>query len=162
MLHEFEEIIFMNVWMRHNKEFLVLNYPRISKYIVNNIGDISTSAFSVAVFEEFILISMITLYTYLSSDYNLWTGLFMAFFIHLIIHLIQFLILRKYIPAIITTIICIPYCILTLLHIYSIEAFTTIAFITWTLIGIFITGVNLKIVHKIALLFDNKIKSIKN
>lgn len=157
MIHDFEEIIFFKTWIIKNKTGLSQRFPRISKRFLPRYENLSITAFSLAVFEEFILLSVITVLSVLFEHYFLWLGVFMGFFIHSIIHFIQWLILRKYIPAIYTTIISLVYCALSLKLILKENFFTASEIILCTFIGFILVGVNLLFAHKLAKWFDRKI-----
>lgn len=160
MIHEFEEIILMNCWMKKKQEYLILKHPILSKYTIKKMKAISTAAFALAVFEEYIILVTITLSAIYFNFYNLWIGVFMAFFFHLIIHILQWLVVRIYIPSIVSSFVCIPFCIYTFKRII----FTTDidSLVVWTLIGILIVAFNLNLAHKIAKKFDDKIININN
>ena len=65
--------------------------------------------------------------------------------IHLVIHLIQFLVWRRYIPAILTTLICLPYCIWA---IRETSLFLTLKELSqYAITGLIIGGINLIAMH---------------
>lgn len=159
MLHEFEEIIFLKHWINKNKAFLSEKYPKISKRFFSHFENLSTSAFTVAVAEEFILLSVITIVSVVFDIYLLWLGVFMGFFSHLFTHLMQWVILRRYIPAIYTTFISLLYCILSLNYMINNDIFQVKEILLWTVIGFTFVAVNLLLAHKLAFWFDKKIKN---
>ena len=57
MLHDFEEIIFVEWWVNKNKEVLLKRFPRVAKMY----SGLSTIAFALAVSEEYIILLLITL-----------------------------------------------------------------------------------------------------
>jgi hypothetical protein len=162
MLHEFEEIIFLPGWSRKNKHLLSSRFPKPSKYILHKIGDISTSAFVLAVFEQYIIVLLITISAIYFDFYNLWTGMFMAFFVHLIMHVIQWLIVRKYVPFIVTTILCLPYCMYVFQTLLAMKGMDCKTIVCWTVIGVVAMTLNLMLVHKIAAVFDKYHRENKN
>lgn len=113
MFHDFEEIIFFKTWLAINKCELAHKFPNISKKFIPHLESISTSSFALAVAEEFILISILSLWAVCNERYELWFGVFVGFSIHILIHIIQWLIYRKYIPCIVTSFLVLPYCIYT-------------------------------------------------
>jgi hypothetical protein len=154
MIHEFEEIIFLPDWLRKNKNLLAGRFPKLSKYILHKIGNISTSAFALAVFEEYIIVLLITISAIYFDFHNLWTGMFMAFFVHLIIHVVQWLIVRKYVPFIVTTVLCLPYCMYVSKTLLAMKGMDCKIMVFWTVIGVVVMTLNLILVHKIAAIFD--------
>jgi hypothetical protein len=156
MIHEFEEIIFLPGWLQKNKNSLADRFPKLSKYALNKMGDISTSAFALAVFEEYIIVLLITASAIHFDFYGLWTGMVAAFSIHLIIHIIQWLIIRKYVPFILTSIVCLPYCIYVFNILATEQQTDSQTMVFWTVIGIVATASNLLLAHKIANAFDKR------
>lgn len=156
MLHEFEEIIFLKPWVGKNGAYLSTRFPKLAKRFLPRFENMSVSAFTVAVAEEFILLSIVTIASVLLDNYLLWFGVFMGFFIHLLMHLAQWLILRKYIPVIYTTIISLLYCLFSLRYILKENLFLIHEIIIWTFIGFGIVALNLLLAHKLAAWFDKK------
>ena len=159
MFHDFEEIIFFKNWITKNKKTLSEKFPKLSKRFLVHFENLSVQAFSIAVAEEFILLSIVTVLSVIFDSYLLWLGIFMGFFIHLLVHLIQWIVFRKYIPAIYTSIISLIYCIFSLNFILKNNLFEVKEIIIWSFIGFGIVVVNIFFVHKLAYIFDNKQKT---
>ncbi|MFT8390990.1 MAG: HXXEE domain-containing protein [Sporolactobacillus sp.] len=145
IFHDFEEIIFMQPWIGKNKIYLGERFPKLSKRIVLHFEKITTSSFALGVAEEYSLLTIVTVISYMTHWYSLWLGLFMAFTFHLIIHCLQALMVRKYVPALITSIICLPICLSIIQHIILSFSWYTIFF--YSLAGIIIMVVNLLLIH---------------
>lgn len=158
MLHEFEEIIFFKPWVRENSDYLQKRVPKPARRLLSHLENLSVPAFTVAVAEEFILLSVITIVSIMFDSYLLWLGVFMGFFIHLLIHFVQWIILRRYIPVIVTTFISLIYCGFSLIYILEKGIFQITEVILWTVIGFIIIAINLLFAHKLAEWFDKKIK----
>jgi hypothetical protein len=158
MFHDFEEIIFFKPWVTKNKELLRSRFPIITSKFLPRFGSLSTSGFALAVAEEFIVLCIITYTSVYFNYYAIWLAAFMAFFIHLFIHLIQWIILKTYIPAIVTTIISLPYCFYTFSKIIGSNMFRVTEIIIWSIIGFIIMGVNLLVAHKLSEKIDNWIR----
>lgn len=156
MIHDFEEIIFFKSWIIKNKLTLSQRFPKLAKRFLVRYENLSVQGFALAVLEEFILLSLITLLSVLFENYFLWLGIFMGFFIHLIIHFVQWLIFRKYIPAICTTIISLIYCVLSFRLILQESLFSASEITLWTIIGFLVVTANLLFAHKLAAWFDKK------
>lgn len=146
MLHELEEIIMTQNWLHHNQTQLGKRFPRI-KGMLHNLENLPTPAFTLAVAEEFIILSACTVIALTTGHVTAWYCCLLAFSLHLIIHFIQFLIVRQYIPAIITTILCLPYCIWAFLQISP--QYTIWETIIWGITGSIFGVLNLALVHKI-------------
>lgn len=158
MLHEFEEIIFLKPWVRENSDYLQKRGPKPARHLLSHLAKLSVPAFTVAVAEEFILLSVITIVSIMFDSYLLWLGVFMGFFVHLLIHFVQWIILRRYIPVIITTFISLIYCGCSLTYILEKGIFQITEVLLWTVIGFIIIAINLLFAHKLAEWFDKKIK----
>ncbi|HAU4971784.1 TPA: HXXEE domain-containing protein [Clostridioides difficile] len=143
IFHDMEEIIGFGIWLKKNKSMLDKKYPFISKVYENY----STEGMEFAVFEEFILCIIFCILTVITENqyvYLLWLGSFIAYTLHLVIHIGQSIIIRKYIPSLITSIICLPisiWCISKSIYIVDCEMSTTILY---SIIGIIIVALNLK------------------
>lgn len=151
MFHDFEEIIFMKWWIRKNGAELSQRFPSLAKKLLPHFESLQTASFALGVAEEFILISVITLISYLTNHYGLWIGLFIAFSIHLIIHIVQALIFRKYTPAIVTSLICLPFCLYILD--FLAKNFALQDLVINSIMGIILMVINLIAVHKAISLF---------
>jgi len=146
IFHDFEEIIFMQPWISKNREYLSERFPTLSKKLLPHFDNITTSSFALGVAEEFILISIITVISYVMNWYSLWAGLFIAFTLHLVVHCFQTLIVRKYVPAIVTSIICLPICFYIIKHIVKLLTLDTV--VLYSIFGFIIMVINLGVIHK--------------
>jgi len=111
MIHEFEEIILMRWWLGNNKEIILSKYPNLGKRVLHKFESLSVETFSLIVAEEFLIVSFVVLFSVFTSNYNLYVGLLVAYFIHLLTHLSQTVLLRKYTPGIVTTFITGIFCL---------------------------------------------------
>ena len=156
IFHDFEEIIFIKPWINRNRVWLQDKYPVIAKRMLTYTDKLSTSAFAMAVFEEFIVLCIVTFTAIYFNFYVLWLAVFMAFSVHLIGHIIQWFFVRRYTPAIVTTIIVLPYSIYGFKTILNMNIFTNSEIIIWTIVGIIIMILNLLLAHKIGRIFENQ------
>ncbi len=142
IFHDMEEIIGLVPWIHFNETLLAQKAPTILKIHKG----VTTEGFSLAVFEEFILVLTITLLTYFTQSrvFELvWLGGFVAFALHLLLHIGQSILLRKYIPALITSILCFPvsaYLITDIVHLWQVS---TSEFFLFSLISSGIVVINL-------------------
>lgn len=155
MIHEFEEIICFKPWVAKNGLWLTDKYPKFAKQITH-LGQLSVPAFSIAVLEEFILVSITTLLALTLQWYSVWIAVFTAFAFHIILHIVQWMIIRKYIPVIITSLLSLPYLVWGFSRVLNEFSLSTImiCFVIGTLIAI----LNLYFVHKFASRYDKIIK----
>lgn len=154
MLHDFEEIIFLEWWVNKNKLELLRKYPRIA----NVYNEISTAAFALGVSEEFIILILITLGSIIFNWYYLWFGVLVGFFIHLVVHIIQWIVFKKYIPAISTTVPAMIYSIYAIYFIYNNSNMEILMLAMWSALGIIIVWFDLIFAHKLARKFNKFIK----
>ena len=161
MVHDFEEILFFKSWINKNRDYLSEKFPNLSKRFLR-LSSLSTSAFALAVAEEFALLSLITVGSVIFESYVLWLAAFMGFFVHLLLHLGQWIILRRYIPAIGTTFPALLYCAYTLHEIIAKSLFQPSEIILWTIVGIVLVGANLILAHRLAAMFSKKEKTWRN
>lgn len=160
IFHDFEEIIFMQAWISKNRSYLYKRFPKFSKKLIPHFDNITTASFAVEIAEEFILISIITVICYEIDWYSLWLGLFIAFTLHLIIHCFQILIVGKYIPAIVTSVICLLIC--TYIIRYTVQLFACGTIVHHSVLGIVIMTVNLGIIHKFMDIFGQWLIKYEN
>lgn len=106
---------------------------------------ISTAAFAFGVAEEYILILIICIISFLSNRYYLWIGCFIAFVLHMVIHIFQAIFIKKYIPALLTSLICIPISIAILVNIWN--NFSLLKIILYSVLSCIIMIGNLALIH---------------
>lgn len=138
-----------------NKQVLREKYPKILK----TYKGFSTEGLSLAVFEELVLCiagSTLAFLLDVPSLWYLWLGAFIACTLHFLVHIAQVIITRKYIPTVITSVICLPISIWIIYQcMLSIESFDLRA-IVWMIIGIVIVAINLRFAQKMIGWFTDK------
>ncbi|GKS10276.1 hypothetical protein YDYSY3_12760 [Paenibacillus chitinolyticus] len=110
MIHDFEEIIFVESWMNRNYERLRPLIPGPGQKLFKDMSNVKSSQFAVAVLVEFILFVPVT---YLAAERGIW-ALFIGFnallFVHVFTHLGQSILLRSYTPGVVTAVaVSLPY-----------------------------------------------------
>lgn len=153
IFHDMEEIIGFGLWLTKNREFLDNKYPKIS----NTYKPYSTEGMAAAVMEELVLCLVICLISRFTGFYGLWLGAFMAYTVHLVIHIGQSIVIRKYIPALITSLICLPISIWGIASSITLLSYSVSNVIVYSLIGIVAIAGNLEIAHWIIHIFTKKI-----
>jgi hypothetical protein len=146
MLHDFEEIIFMEWWVKKHKSMLLERFPRVAKLY----GKLSTAAFALAVSEEFIILMFITLASVIFRWYYLWFGAMIGFAAHLVVHLVQWIVFKMYIPAIVTTIPSIMYSAYAIYFVINNGNMEISSLVVWGIMGIILLVGNLFLAHKLA------------
>jgi hypothetical protein len=149
MIHEFEEIIFMRWWVKKNKEQILNKYPKLGKQVLGQFDIVSTEAFSLIVAEEFLIVSFIVIFSAFTNNYDLYIGLILAFSIHLLTHLIQSIVLKRYTPAIITTLITGIFCAYAFVKMMNSELLSFNRTLIFTAVLTVIVFLNLKIMYSL-------------
>ncbi len=80
MLHDFEEIIFMENWFSHNREKLLKRVPKLAPKILNHTDQLSTARIALGVACMFLLVVSVTLISVVSGVYYVWLAGFIVFF----------------------------------------------------------------------------------
>ncbi|WP_294183259.1 HXXEE domain-containing protein [uncultured Clostridium sp.] len=114
MIHDFEEIVMAEVWSRRFKKELKENTSIMKKkpFGLNGTNYWSTSAMSIAVEIEFVILSLVSLLSCIFSSYFIWYGFLFAFTLHFILaHFYLCIEFKHYVPGVITSIVFLPVCI---------------------------------------------------
>lgn len=109
-----EEIIGFGWFFRNNPE-IFKRYPKITEAY----KDFTTAGMALAVYEEFIPFFGISLLAYYFENdvlNALWFGLMLSLTAHFIVHLMQSIYIKKYVPSLITSIICLPISVVILIN----------------------------------------------
>lgn len=112
IFHDMEEIVGIE-WFYSKNRWLFERYPKI----LRSYKGLTHMGFSAAVYEEFIPFFGVSLFAYYFPGqvvFALWYGIFLALAGHFVIHIGQTLAIRKYIPCVITSLICLPVSIVIL------------------------------------------------
>jgi len=161
MIHEFEEMIFLKYWLKKDKDYMLNNFPKIGPKIYSQYNKFTSAGFTLAITEEFVIISLLTYMAIIMQNFYIWFTVFMGFSIHIIIHLIQCIFYRKYIPAVVTSILVLPYCIYGFIEYLNNEIYKIEWIIICSIIGIICVIINLKFIHYIGEKFSNWEKMYK-
>lgn len=154
MVHDFEEIIFLRPWITKNRELLTQKFPSISKRFFAYFNGVTTTSFTVAVAEEFVVLSLATFISAAFSCYLLWLAMFMGFTVHLLVHVVQWIAIKRYIPAIYTTFLALVYAAYSLYTIAVNGIFSAIDIIICTIAGCGVVALNLVLAHKLGAKID--------
>jgi hypothetical protein len=114
MFHDFEELILGELWLRNNAaEIKTRLKHRVPAFLAKQIGTVFDKSASELAFPISLIFGLTCIASYLAVEYELY-GFFLlasgAFFLHGFMHLGQALILRRYVPAVLSSVlIVIPY-----------------------------------------------------
>ena len=142
IFHDLEEIIGFMPWIERNEKLLA----KKASFILNTHKDLSTEGFALAVAEEFVVVffvSFFAIFYHTRFLYLIWLGGFVAFALHLVLHILQAIWIRRYIPALATSILCLPVSGIIIWKTTALLHVNTIELLVFSLIGILIVIVNL-------------------
>ena len=145
MVHDMEEVIGFGTWLKKNRSLLDQKYPRIS----NTYRPFSTEGMAAAVMEELLLCLVVCTISRITSCYGLWLGVFIAYAMHLLIHIGQSIVVKQYIPAVITSILCLPVSLCFIVYSIKILSYSGMQIFVYSCTGMAVVVVNLKIAHGI-------------
>ena len=146
IFHDMEEIVGIE-WFYSNNAWLFERYPKILK----TYKGMTHMGFSAAVYEEFIPFFGVSLFAYYFPGqvvFALWYGIFLALAGHFLIHIGQALAIRKYIPCVITSLICLPVSIVILVKSAPYIEWNAFA-VAIVISGIFLMLANFKAAHMV-------------
>ncbi|MBR1845009.1 MAG: HXXEE domain-containing protein [Oscillospiraceae bacterium] len=143
MFHEMEEIIGFHLWLNGNMGMLKEKYPTIAKEYEHH----STEGFALAVFEEYLLCIAISILSVVTGWYGLWLGGLVAFALHLAVHIGQSVVIRKYIPAVATSVIVLPLSVALIWKSAALLQYPVPQAILYSVVGVAVIGGNLKLIH---------------
>ena len=153
IFHDMEEIIGFG-WFFKNNPWLYDRFPKVMKPYIGWTHE----GFAAAVYEEFIPffgISLLAYYFPCVVLYGLWTGVFLALTGHFMIHIGHSIYIRKFIPCLATSLICLPISIVILskcVKIIELNFVTIISVIT----GILMMIINMRIAYGVLHLVNKK------
>lgn len=106
MIHDFEEIIMAEVWGKRYRKEINTVWPKMQPFGLKYIHVCQTPTFSIGVGFEFLLFSLISLFSVLFRNYFLWYSAFLGVTLHLVLaHMFMCIKFKHYVPGIITSII---------------------------------------------------------
>ncbi|MCQ2974131.1 MAG: HXXEE domain-containing protein [Bacteroidales bacterium] len=142
VFHDAEELIGMGRWIENNKEFIKNKVPKFYDFYQYH----SNKGMAIAILEELIGCLAICFWVMLSNDETallFWWGTFCAFTIHLLVHIGQCVFMRKYVPCVATSIICLPISIYILYKTAIQFDFEGWKLVVYSIIGAIVVAVNL-------------------
>lgn len=103
MLHDFEEIIMVEVWGKRYQKEINSTWTKKQPFGLNYIQNYHTSTFSIGVEVLFLLFSSISFLSVIFQNYFLWYGAFLGITLHLIfIHMLVCIKFKHYVPGVMT------------------------------------------------------------
>ena len=110
LIHDLEEIIWVGPWIEKNRTDVIKKVPGFMKKRLENLFQINSSQFAVAVLLELIVFIPFTFMAAGQGKFLVFLAFNSLFFIHVFTHLGQSIYLRRYTPGVVTAvIITLPY-----------------------------------------------------
>ncbi|MDI6834301.1 MAG: HXXEE domain-containing protein [Rhizobiaceae bacterium] len=154
MLHEFEEIIMLKPWLAKNGPAMERRFPVVAAKVLPLYNSLSTSAFTLAVLEEFFILTAVTYAAIAFGLHDLWAGLLIAFLFHLLVHIGQTILWRGYCPFIITSLLALPYCLYALFTLARSGAISPGPTAAWSIAAMVLVYLNLWLALDLARRFE--------
>lgn len=151
ILHDMEEVIFAASWKKKESS--------LKKYALKNFlpfGTISSAeGCAIGVSEELLILTVVSFFSVLSGKYGIWFGFMVANTLHLLlIHIIGGTMeYHAYVPGLATAILTLIPCTYVVVMAEKILQYSALEVVLYSLIGIVIALINLKILHKNAYRF---------
>jgi hypothetical protein len=153
MFHDFEELCFLESWIRGNADylrntFIGKNWLKLEGY--------TTSAMGIGIMMMFWFVSATSILSVIFSLYALFAAAMIVFLMHNVFHIVQPIVLRRYVPAMGSSIITLPYPLYALHYMNSLDLFTwRDAFVISMLFGV-LTFTYLAVAKQIGLWIDRR------
>ena len=153
MFHDMEEIIGLRRWLIRNESILAKRFPKIAQVYTN----FTTEGFAVAVFEELCICILFCLLASLAGLFFkwMWLGALIAYTLHLVVHVVQAILFRGYIPALATSLICLPISLWIIYSCWPILMVSPAQSIVAVPLGILLTALNLRFAQSLIPRFSN-------
>lgn len=110
ILHDLEEIIWVETWIKKNRNDVINKIPARLKNQLDNMFNITSGQFAFAVLLEFILFIPCTFIAAEQGKFFLFISFNSLFLLHVLTHVGQSLYLRMYTPGVVSAVILVlPY-----------------------------------------------------
>lgn len=146
IVHDVEEVVFINGWMLRHRSGLVQRFPKMESPL-DRLSGLDARGIAIAAAEELLIILLATVYVLVQGPYarEIWVALFIAFSVHLLVQLVQAAVIRSYVPGLVTSVILLPYAFYGLYSIWL--AMSWLQIILLGLGGIVLMLANLRFAH---------------
>jgi len=162
MFHDFEEIIIIKPWFVKNGEQIKARFPKISKRLLPYTDSLTTSSLSLGVAGMFMLVCIVTITANLTDWYYLWFGVFTVFTLHLLSHCLPGFVFKGYVPAIVTSVICLPLCCYLLVLFLQLFKMGFLQAALSVIMGIVVMMATRLIMHIVMQKFDRWLNAYQN
>jgi hypothetical protein len=152
MLHDFEEIILGEPWLKKNADDVLARLPRrVPGFLRKQIRDVSAKSAGEFAFSVGLIFALVSLSAYLALEVGQYTFFLLAsggFFLHGFMHVGQAVLLRRYVPAVITSlVIAIPYGLLLFPRLIQQGVVTLPSLLVYFVLAIVLIGPFIFVIH---------------
>ena len=156
IFHDMEELAGFG-WFFKKNSYLFDRFPKV----MNTYRGFTNEGFTLAVYEEFIPffgLSLLAYYFPCDILYGLWFGMFLALFGHFFIHIGHSVYIRKYIPCVATSIICVPISSYILVKCALLTDFNIVTVI-FIVLGVALMIVNFPVAHGVMHYVNKRVRA---
>jgi uncharacterized protein with HXXEE motif len=153
MFHDFEELCFLESWIRRNANDI---RNRFSGKMWTRLEGYSTSALGIAILMMFLFVSFTSILSVLLNLYTLFAAAMIVFTVHNFVHIIQPILLRRYVPAMGSSIITLPYSLYVLRYMNQLNLFMWRDAMTFSVFFGVLTFLYLAAAQRIGLWIDRR------
>jgi hypothetical protein len=153
MFHDFEELCFLESWIRKNADDI---RDKVTGKIWIGLEGYSTSAIGIGIMMMFLFVSFTSILSVLLNLYTLFAAAMIVFTAHNIFHIIQPILLRRYIPAMGSAIVTLPYSLYVLRSMNQLNLFIWRDAVTLSVLFGALTFTYLAVAKRIGLWIDKR------
>jgi len=148
MLHDFEEIIMVEVWDKRLHDRIMTKFPKRRPFGLGVAYAWQTPTLSIAVAIEFVLFSLISYLAVAYQNYFLWFSVYLGLLLHMvIIHILASVWFKGYVPGVVTSAILLVPSVIYLFKAQAILKFDALTLLLAGGIGIALLAVILPVLH---------------
>lgn len=100
MLHEFEEMIYLNAFVKSNRKEIARRIPARFHPLLRTVTSKSNEQFVFSVLEESMLLAGMIILCEGLSLYSLFSAVAIVYMLHVVVHIVQAIYLKRYVPAV--------------------------------------------------------------
>ncbi len=120
MFHDFEELCFLESWIRKNADDI---RNKFTGKIWIGLEGYSTSALGITIMMMFLFVSLTSILSVIFNLYTLFAAAMIVFTTHNLFHIIQPTLLRRYVSAMGSSIVTLPYSLYVLRYMNQLNLF---------------------------------------
>ncbi|MDR1794792.1 MAG: HXXEE domain-containing protein [Erysipelotrichaceae bacterium] len=155
MIHDFEEIFLIEAWKtRFASKLKTMKNPPYAEMH-------DTASFSIAIAIEFVLLSLLALFSCILDSYVFWFGMFFGFAFHLLVHFLLAFWFKHYVPGAATAIPCFVLSCWVLYKAYRLCHFEIIPLFFCCFVGVVFMLVMILVLHKLMPVFEKWVNRYK-